>query len=325
MTKDEQKREITFFSEEIQRNSAEINIMLVDQNNQRKQRYRGLMLKTEYEDIKAVVTRSLEYICEELGSRTLDVYDLEISIDESIQMVNKPDVIYGDDILGQLSVEYTQANTVTEDTDLAKIKFMVIQIYASNKSLYLFKKYIQPTTAYKTTEKYIFSGGVLKPFTEKIITISNLVDAYLLDKTYYILNRNAFNAMFLYKDVYAKILEDNTELIRKSGLMADTAQFIADCKADGRYLTRLTKSILAKGFEEVPKRKGEIRKVVEDFGLSLSLSDSGEIVYRGKADIPEVLNLLLRHYVIDALTSNKMIAAAIHEYQAGTQGGGAAS
>ena len=110
-------------------------------------------------------------------------------------------------------------------------------------------------------------------------------------------------------------------MIQESGLMTDSDQFLADCETDGRYLTRLTKAILAKGFEEVAKKKEEIPTVVKEFDLSLKISENGEIVYRGKEDIPELLNLLLRHYVIDALTSNKMIAAAIQEYQAGSKGG----
>ena len=110
-------------------------------------------------------------------------------------------------------------------------------------------------------------------------------------------------------------------MIRNSGLLTEADQFVSDCESDGRYLTRLTKAILAKGFDEVAKKKSEIPSVIKEFNLSLKTSMEGEIVYRGKEDIPELLNLLLRHYVIDALTSNKMIAAAIQEYQAGKRGG----
>ena len=123
----------------------------------------------------------------------------------------------------------------------------------------------------------------------------------------------------MYKDVFAKILNDNSEMVRNSSLLTEADQFMADCEADGRYLSRLTKVILAKGFEEVRKKKIEIPSVIKEFNLSLKTSKDGEIVYRGKEDIPEILNLLLRHYVIDALTSNKMIAAAIQEYQAGNK------
>lgn len=321
MRKDDIKKELSIFKSAIENGIAEINVMLVDQNNQRKKRYKGLMLKTKLGDLKSVLIGSFTYIMGELDNRTLDIYDLEISVDESTQMVSKDDVIHGEEILQEITVDLAEDNVVSENTDLTKIKFMVIQIYVKKKSLYLFKKYIQPSTAYKTSEKYIFSGGILKPFTDEIITINSYVDAMLLDETYYVFNRNTFNSIFAYKDVFAKILNDNTEMIRNSGLLTEADQFVSDCESDGRYLTRLTKVILAKGFDEVAKKKSEIPSVIKEFNLSLKTSMEGEIVYRGKEDIPELLNLLLRHYVIDALTSNKMIAAAIQEYQAGKRGG----
>ena len=321
MKKDDIKKELSVFKSAVENGTAEINVMLVDQNNQRKKRYKGLMLKTKLDDLKSVITDSFEYATEELDKRTLDTYDLEISVDESTQMVPKNDVIHGEEILNEITVDFTEGNVVSENTDLSKVKFIVIQIYIKEKSLYLFKKYVQPSTAYKTCEKYVFSGGVLKPFTDEIITINFWVDAMLLNETYYVFNRNTFNSIFAYKDVFAKILNDNSEMIRGSGLLTECDQFISDCESDGRYLTRLTKVILAKGFDEVAKKKSEIPSVIQEFNLSLKTSTEGEIVYRGKEDIPELLNLLLRHYVIDALTSNKMIAAAIQEYQAGTRGG----
>ena len=321
MKKDDIKKELSIYKSAIENGTAEINVMFVDQNNQRKKRYKGLMLKTKLDDLKSVLIDSFAYVIDELDKRTLDIYDLEISVDESTQMVSKNDVIHGNEILDEITVDYTEDNVVTENTNLSKIKFMVIQIYTKKKSLYLFKKYVQPSTAYKTSEKYVFSGGILKPFMEEIITINSLVDAILLDEIYYVFNRNTFNSIFAYKDVFAKILNDNADMIRDSGLLTEADQFVSDCESDGRYLTRLTKVILAKGFDEVSKKKTEIPSVIKEFNLSLKTSAEGEIVYRGKEDIPELLNLLLRHYVIDALTSNKMIAAAIQEYQAGNRGG----
>lgn len=321
MTKDDVKNGVQTFVDAIWFGEAEINIMLVDQNNQRNKRYKGLMLKNKIEDVKDVVLKSFEYVVEEIDKRTLDAYDLEISVDESTQMVKKADVIHSGEIIDEITVDYTDQNVLTESTDLSKIKFIVIQIYSDGKSFYLFKKYQQPTSAYKTSQKYTLSGGLLKPFTDEIITINSFVDAFLFEETYFVFNRNAFNSIFAYKDVFSKILNDNIGTIRESGLLTDTETFVNDCESDGRYLTRLTKVILAKGFDEVTKKKAEIPGVIKEFNLSLKTTGEGEIVYRGKEDVPELLNLLLRHYVIDALTSNRMIAAAIQEYQAGVKGG----
>lgn len=321
MNKDDIKKELSEFLTAVENETAEINVLLVDQNNQRKKRYNGLMLKTTVEDIKQVVIDSFAYLSEEFDKRTLDIYDLEISVDDSAQMVKREDVIHGEEILSEIKVEYTEDTVVSKNTDLTKIKFIVIQVYIHDKSVYFFKRYIQPSSAYKTSQKYTLSGGVLKPFTEDIITINCSVDAVLIENMYYIFNRNSFNSIFAYKDVFAKILLDNTPMIRESGLLTETEKFVSDCESDGRYLTRLTKVILAKGFDEVSKKKAEIPSVIKEFNLSLKTSNEGEIIYRGKEDVPELLNLLLRHYVIDALTSNRMIAAAIQEYQAGGKKG----
>lgn len=316
MRKDDIKKELSAFVSALEQGVVEINVMLVDQNNHRRKRYKGLMLKTKVEDIKPVLKSSFSYVMNELDNRSLDIYDLEISVDDSTQMVSKSEVIHGKEILDEITIDFTKDNIITENTDLNSINFIVIQVYVNNKSLFLFRKYVHPSTAYKTSEKFTFSGGILKPFTDKIITISSNVDAILLEDTYYVFNRNNFNSIFAYKDVFSKVLSENKETIRQCGLLTESDQFVTDCESDGRYLTRLTKVILAKGFDEVSKKKAEIPSVIKEFNLSLKTTIDGEIVYRGKQDIPEVLNLL-RHYVIDALTSNKMIAAAIHEYKAG--------
>ena len=231
-------------------------------------------------------------------------------------MVNGDEVVHGIEILNEITVDYNESNIVSENFDFSKMKFMVIQIHVNEKSIYLFNKYVHPSSTYKTTQKYIFSGGVLKPFNKKLITLNSVVDAVLLDNTYYVYNRNSFNTIFIYKDVFERIINDNADNIKKCKFLKNTDCFISDCQSDGRYLKKLTKIIIAKGFDEAEQNKDEIPKVIEKFGLSLRTSEKGEVIYHNKEDLPELLNLLLRHYVIDALTNSKMIAAAIQKYQA---------
>lgn len=173
MNKDDIKKELSEFLSAVENETAEINVLLVDQNNQRKKRYNGLMLKTTVEDIKQVVIDSFAYLSEEFDKRTLDIYDLEISVDDSAQMVKREDVIHGEEILSEIKVEYTEDTVVSKNTDLTKIKFIVIQVYIHDKSVYFFKRYIQPSSAYKTSQKYTLSGGVLKPFTEDIDALTS--------------------------------------------------------------------------------------------------------------------------------------------------------
>ena len=125
MKKDEIKKVLNCFREAVANDKVDINIMLLDQNNQRKKRYKGLMLKTKLEDIENVVEDSFDFLMEELDRRTLDIYDLEISVDESTQMVKREDVIHGEEILGEITVQYTEENVVSENTDLLLYRFLV--------------------------------------------------------------------------------------------------------------------------------------------------------------------------------------------------------
>ena len=69
MKKDDIKKALAVFSSSVENGTAEINIMLVDQNNQRKKRYKGFMLKTKLDDIKSVLIHSFNFLSEELDKK----------------------------------------------------------------------------------------------------------------------------------------------------------------------------------------------------------------------------------------------------------------
>lgn len=315
MNREELRNSIQSFQNAVENGDAEVNAMMVDQNNARKQRYKGLALRISEEDVKPLVLSILEHLERSVNEKDLGVYDLEVSIDETIQTIDRSEIEFGDSILKEFTVQYSDSNAVNEHTDLRKMDFIVIQVFFEGRSIYLFQKYSHPVSKFKKQLRYSFSGSQLKLYDKDIISIGCFADAFLLDDVYYVLNRNAFNTIFAFKDVFKRILNENADAIQNSGLLESAEQFVTDCESDGRYLTRLTKAILSKGFEEVAKTKESVPDVVHEFNLSLKVSEKGEIVYRNKDDIPEILNLLLRHYVIDALTSSKMIAMAIQKYQ----------
>ena len=62
MKKDDIKKELSIYKSAIENGTAEINVMFVDQNNQRKKRYKGLMLKTKLDDLKSVLIDSFAYV-----------------------------------------------------------------------------------------------------------------------------------------------------------------------------------------------------------------------------------------------------------------------
>lgn len=131
---------------------------------------------------------------------------------------------------------------------------------------------------------------------------------------FYITNRDNFNTMLNFKDVYYKIVDDNAEQIKQAELFDNAEEFIADCRNNGRYVTRLTKAILVESFKNVKDNKNKLQDIKKDYKLNLEFTDDGKIVYN-KEHVNEILNLLLEHYVTSALTDKRMLAKAIEKYE----------
>lgn len=139
----------------------------------------------------------------------------------------------------------------------------------------------------------------------------------MVNDCYYILNRDKFNAMFDYKDAFLNVVEENEKAIVDTNMIANASEFIEQCKNDGRYLPRLTKAILGKGFKNLVEYKSRLARIKAEYGLNIELTPDEKIVYKSPEDAPEILNLLMDHYVISALTEHRMLAKAIEKYEIG--------
>ncbi|MEE0940004.1 Kiwa anti-phage protein KwaB-like domain-containing protein, partial [Methanobrevibacter sp.] len=100
--------------------------------------------------------------------------------------------------------------------------------------------------------------------------------------------------------------------IKQAELFDNADDFIADCRNNGRYVTRLTKAILVESFKNVKDNKNKLQDIKKDYKLNLEFTDDGKIVYN-KEHVNEILNLLLEHYVTSALTDKRMLAKAIEK------------
>ena len=184
--------------------------------------------------------------------------------------------------------------------------------------LLLFKKHIRNAASLKTkTARFSFNGREFRPFTDRILTIGSNAEAFLIEDFYYILNRDKFNSMFDYKDAFLNVVEEHTKAIVDTNMITNAQGFIDQCKNDGRYLPRLTKAILGKGFKNLVEYRSKLNRIKKEYGLNIELTDDEKIVYSRPEDAPEILNLLMDHYVISALTEHRMLAKAIEKYEIG--------
>ena len=275
------------------------------------------MFECANNDIKNTVIKSLDNLIAIISKRKIDEYDLELSADNSVQTVSVDKVIHFEEIVKQITTVLTDENTLKDSNIFDKIDFDIIQItlpdYDVGK-IFLCKKHINLAGKFKESTRYTFNGEEFKVLKDEILVFGTNVESIELDDYFYVVNRNSFNSMFDYKDVYTKVIEENTKAIQQSNIVDNADQFIEDCKTDGRYAPRLTKAILTNVFANVINNKDRLSKIKENYGLKIELSDDNTIAYHDRKDIPEILNVLLEHYVTSALTDNKMLAKAIEKY-----------
>ncbi len=287
---------------------------------ERKINYNTWMLSCKNNDIEEVLAESVVGVLSRLDVRRIDTYDLETSTDNTIEVVEKDKVSTYPLIDQAFTIDYTPSNTVSEGMDYDRLDFSVVRLsysgeYGNNlPQLTLFKKYYKPTAKLKAAKRIVFTGKEAKIFNKKLLVIAPNVEAFLLDDNFYIIERNAFQIMMNFKDLYQKVIEEHIEEMKATQLLDDMDTFIQECRSNGNYVTRLAKVILCDGFKNLLDNKEKISVIARDYNLKLETNQTGQIKYN-KNQINEVLNLLLDHYVTSALTDRKMIAKAIEQYQ----------
>lgn len=308
---------VEYFIQNIHTDNIAANCMFVDQNSQRKKVYIGYNLNCDLEMISGAAESSLKSVQGILKESEIRKFDFEFGEDGVIQTLKRDEVAYTDEILNELSIELNEKNIMNAERKIDNLDFVVIQMVSSADSvgdLILFKKYIKAGTAFKKSVKMVFEGSVPKVIKEDIVTIGDNVDAVLYDGTYYVLNRRGFDSIFSYREGFKRIVAEGRQGIKNSGMFSDTDKFINDCVKDGRYLPRLAKTIASGCFGEVAKKIGNLAKIKATHGVKLSLTPDNKIAYTGEEDIPEILNLLLDHYVVSPMTDRAMLAKAIEKY-----------
>nr|WP_305182895.1 Kiwa anti-phage protein KwaB-like domain-containing protein [uncultured Schaedlerella sp.] len=298
----------------------QVDIMFVRKMSGKPKAYKTYMLECDKASVKEMLLGTLDYMVQEIGRRSMEGYDLELSRDAAVQYVEKSHVLHSDAVLGSITQQLSQENTLNQDVDFDKLNFLVIQLFrpGDGEKLLLFKKHIRNAASLKTkTARFSFNGREFRPFTDRILTIGSNAEAFLIEDFYYILNRDKFNSMFDYKDAFLNVVEEHTKAIVDTNMITNAQGFIDQCKNDGRYLPRLTKAILGKGFKNLVEYRSKLNRIKKEYGLNIELTDDEKIVYSRPEDAPEILNLLMDHYVISALTEHRMLAKAIEKYEIG--------
>ena len=284
-----------------------------------KRLYKTWMLLCRNQDIEEMLEETLANMEKITEERTIDNYELELSADDTVQVIEEEKAINYPQLVESITVQYTDDNTINENTDYDKLDFVVVKISDISEgkpkpAITVLKKHLKSPAKFKGTKRFIFNGGEAVAFNKSFLVVGSNVEAFNVSGYFYIINRDNFNTMLNFKDVYYKIIDDNAEQIKQAALFDKADDFIAECRDNGRYVTRLTKAILAESFKNVEDNKNKLQDIKRDYGLKLEFTDDGKIVYK-KEHLNEILNLLLEHYVTSALTDKRMLAKAIEKYE----------
>ena len=315
MNKEDVIDQINYYAENI--DTVQIDIMFVQKTQSRLNKYKTLMFACREKDIEDMVVETINNMKEHLESKEFDKYDLEVSVDDVVQVIEKDKVDNHEQIISKITLNLTDENTIGEGTDFGKFNFLVLKISSTTddrEPIIFYKQHYKSPAKFKNTRSYTFNGKEAKAFGKELLIISSNVDALCMGDFFYIVNRDHFNTMLDFKDVYQRIVDSNEEQIIECDVFENPEQFIVDCKENGRHVVRLTKAILAEGFKNLEINKTKLPEILSNHKLNLQLGTEGKIVYN-KDHTGEILNLLLEHYVTSDLTDRRMVAKAIEKYE----------
>jgi len=308
---------LEYYTENIE--TVQIEVMFVEKTQSKLNKYKTLMFNCREKDIEEMVVETINNMKSNLVEKEFDKYDLEVSVDDVIQVIEKEKVENHEKIVNKITIDYSDENTVGESTDFGKFNFLILKISSTEderNSIIFYKQHYKSPAKFKNTLSYTFNGKEAISFNKDLLIIASNVDALCLGNLFYIVNRDHFNTMLDFKDVYQKIVDANEHQIIESDVFENPGQFIIDCKGNGRHVIRLTKAILAEGFKNLEENKNKLPEILSNHKLKLQLDEAGKILYN-KDYTGEILNLLLEHYVTSDLTARRMVAKAIEKYKMG--------
>lgn len=190
--------------------------------------YKTIFEGDEIQELKVILLNTIEYY---LDNRNIEKYDLEISCDDSIDVVDTEAVEEYEKLLENINNE-RNINKISEETSFDKINFIYFKIEKPNSDIKItiFKKFIKPQNALRKSMKVKLLGEKMKRVKEDILYLDGLVSCFEYNGKFYIFDRNHFNSLFKFREMYCRLVDDNSNEICKSEFIDDPEAFIEKCK-----------------------------------------------------------------------------------------------
>ncbi|SFG92151.1 protein of unknown function [Desulfotomaculum arcticum] len=298
-------------------NENEPLILFFNKGNNRKEKYKQFQINIGGDIAKEIAKSYLNTAIDNINRKEIVKYDFEIDNSDAIQKINHKLIIDSEKINSKI-IKDKSVPYVDRKTDFRKFNFIVIRYFLNIdktvKTFTIYSQYFQPATRFKKSFKYCFLDDEIKKLDSDIFYFDGRVDVFEFEKKYFIINLKWFNKIFDFKEGFNRIIESKRSEIVNQGFIDNPDIFIDDCKKDGRYNQRLCKIVTSDAFESLEGQAHKLPEYFKRFKISLTLDKNNIIQYRGKEDIGQILNILMRRYAIDGLTDEEMIITGIEEY-----------
>lgn len=190
--------------------------------------YKTIFEGDEIQELKSILLNTIEYY---LDNRNMEKYDLEISCDDSIDIVDTKIVEEYGRLLENVNNEGS-INKINEETSFEKINFIYFKIEKPNSDIkiVIFKKFIKPQNALRKSMKVKMLGEKMKRVKEDILYLDSLVSCFEYNGKFYIFDRNHFNSLFKFREMYCRLIDNNSSEICETEFIDDPEAFIEKCK-----------------------------------------------------------------------------------------------
>lgn len=296
---------IKFLNEFSQSNKKDLNIevMFVDKNYNRKNKFKGYMFDASKNDIQPVITTTLRKIEKRINDKGLCGYDLvNTAEDDYIEVIDKGLVRYGEDIINQITIVQNVSNTVNKNTNFSKLDFIVMQVHFGEYKAYLFYPHFKSEKMLKGFKFGFAVDGKPILIDSEILTINSDPTAMLIGEKYYVFKRHNFKSIFKMSENLIEIIDENIDRIEKLDIFEDIQPFIVDCKKNSRHVEKLVKAITQEDFDVAAKYKDSLGDVIDNHKLRIQINSEHKIIYNDISEINQILNLILDNYVETSLT-----------------------
>lgn len=271
--------------------------------------YRTIFEQAEIKEFKENVINTIGYALE---SRVIKNYDLECSFDDVIEFYPSTEVENYKVINDKIDSE--EISNIDQKTNLEKMNFIIFKLCMNDngkeKYLTIVKKFNKPATVLKQAMKFAWVGDRMKKIEEDVIYLDGQVDAFEYNGDFFILNRDKFNSIFKFRDMYCKLIDNKEDYIVETDFIDNPEEFISKCKSNGHYVKKITKAIVRDGFENLEKNKHKVKDVIEKHKLGIKLDSNNRIIFE-EDKIEGILDILLDHCVISELSDKRAIAKAL--------------